>query len=189
MLAFGALGLAKDWNEEDHPRDEGGRWTSTDGRRVNHDYLDDGDRAAVEKINAKIDKHLDIIHEARKQSVKHVKALRAIQKTVTSNYNKAFAAANEHYDVFDQYEEGVFEDNPSPEDSDEIDAAMSFRQSLEEATAALLPEIRVGKLKDTGGSTSSSTSTGSTSSAPSHGGIEAQDLSRELAALISGARK
>ncbi|TNC08456.1 hypothetical protein FF100_29425, partial [Methylobacterium terricola] len=41
LQMFGTLGLAKSWNEEDHPRDDDGKFSSTGGGGGSHD--DDGE--------------------------------------------------------------------------------------------------------------------------------------------------
>ena len=134
--------LGKAFDEADHPRDAGGRWSAGDGASVDHDNLDDADREAITAVNARLDRHLD----ARRQAAEHVKALQGIQKTVETNHEKALDALDAHNDILDQYEEGVFEPILA-EDSDAFDDASSFDDALTTSLAELKPHVHGRKLK------------------------------------------
>jgi hypothetical protein len=138
--------LGKGYDEADHPRDAGGRWTAGDGASVDHDSLDDADREVINAVDARLDRHLGAIHEARRQAAEHVKALQGIQKTVEANHEQALDALDAHNDILDQYEEGVFEPILA-EDSDEFDDASSFNEALKTSLAELKPHVHARKLK------------------------------------------
>lgn len=133
--------LGKAFDETAHPRDPGGRWTTGEGAKIDHDNLWDDDLADITAVNARLDTHLGAIHDAHTQAAEHVKALQGIQTTVASHYQDALDALDAHNEILDRYQDGTHEPIHA-EESDEFDRAAGFDKALRASLDALKPHVR-----------------------------------------------
>lgn len=136
---FGAPSLAKGFNEEDHPRDASGRWTSGD-HAVDNSTFQPEDETRMHAIDARLDRHLGAIHAARQQAAEHVAALKRIGATVEKEHAKALDAFIEHNEVLGEY--GFAES-----ESTDVDDADELRSGIDDALDVLKPHVTAAKLK------------------------------------------
>ncbi|MGF3025557.1 hypothetical protein ACQVP2_22365 [Methylobacterium aquaticum] len=158
LLAFGALGLAKTWNEEDHPRDADGKFSSgggggSEGEDEDEEYgpgegYDPEDQERHDRAMADLAKHAAKLEDSinRAATVFHDPSATAEQiiaagKEVQKHHKSGAKAYDAAYEVRSLYGDAYPEDPGLGNAEDLIGGIEAYREA-HDATRAALKTLR-----------------------------------------------
>ncbi|AYO81591.1 hypothetical protein [Methylobacterium brachiatum] len=136
--------LGKGFDEADHPRDAGGRWTAGEHALDHAANLPPHDARKAEAIDVRLDQHLGGIHDARKRVAQHVATLKEVHKDLTAGHKGAQKALADLNDLLEKH--GY--EQIAEEEVDDIDEAAGLRARLSDMFSETRSYLTPSKLQD-----------------------------------------